>query len=141
MKPDKKTIAQKLVDGLQAIANEQFPRSCKSCGRFYESPKQYFEDADPPATSNGLQETSRDKQGRPGLQLFRHCPCGSTLLEFFKERRDLSPAGKRRREKFGEVMNVMTKAGLEFEIAQQELLKFLDGQESEIIQEYIQALS
>ena len=140
MKKDREDIALKLFDGLQAIANDQFPRSCQSCGRFYESPKQYIEDAEPPENTSGLQ-ASKDDHGQPILQLFRNCPCGSTLLEFFKERRDLSPPGQRRRDRFGELMKVMTNTGMEFEDAQKELLKFLDGKESQIIQDYIQSLS
>lgn len=61
------------------------------------------------------------------LELFRNCVCGSTLLDFFSDRRDTGPAGLKRRERFGELMTFLTNSGLDVGIARAERLKVLRG--------------
>ncbi|MCK9987662.1 MAG: hypothetical protein AzoDbin1_04134, partial [Azoarcus sp.] len=41
--------------------------------------------------------------GQVIVELFRNCVCGSTLMDCFRDRRDTSEAGLRRRARFGEL--------------------------------------
>jgi hypothetical protein len=74
-----------------------------------------------------------DDDDEPIVELFRNCACGSTLLEFCSDRRDNSPAGIRRRRRFGELMVLLVSSGIKEFVARQELLKMLRGEKSEVI--------
>jgi len=54
--------------------------------------------------------------------LFRNCTCGTTIMAFCHDRRDLSPSGDKRRRLFGELMNRLVDAGASAETARQRLL-------------------
>lgn len=60
---------------LQEIAANTFPKRCLACGR------------------SGLKQ-SVDDGGHVIVELFRHCVCGSTLMDCFTDRRDASETGK-----------------------------------------------
>ncbi|MFH2008940.1 MAG: hypothetical protein ABI333_20290 [bacterium] len=85
-------------------------------------------------------QPTTDDAGRPALQLYRNCPCGSTLLELFRDRRDLSPAGRQRRKRFGELLEQLEQSGLGREIGRSELRRFLRGEDSELIRSHINKL-
>lgn len=63
--------------------------------------------------------------GNPGQQvgLFRNCVCGTTILAFCHDRRDLSEAGNRRRELFGELLDRLVETGLSAQDARHKILK------------------
>ncbi|MDY7030436.1 MAG: oxidoreductase [Thermodesulfobacteriota bacterium] len=84
---------------------------------------------------SGLKE-SFDENDTPILELFRNCSCGSTLMDFFSDRRDGSEQGRKRREIFSKVLQLLEKKGLPREEARIELQKILRGERSEIIEEF-----
>jgi hypothetical protein len=134
-------LISQLYKGLQAIANEQFPKKCANCGHSYESLEDFIKESKSMSghdgnSHSGLKE-SVDDEGQPIVELFRNCRCGSTLLEFLKERRDTSPAGQKRRKKFGELLELLTEVGMEVNAARRELNKMLSGKESKILREII----
>jgi hypothetical protein len=45
------------------------------------------------------------------LEVFRNCVCGSTLMEFFHSRRDLSEDGITRRQLFESMLKILEDAG------------------------------
>lgn len=65
--------------------------------------------------------------GDPGQQvgLFRNCACGTTVMAFCHDRRDLSETGNKRRQLFGELMNRLVDTGDSAMEARQKLLSAL----------------
>jgi hypothetical protein len=123
-----------LFRGLQAIADDQFPRTCSTCGQVFQGPADLLgAGTSAPDGRSGLRP-GEDDQGRRVVYLFRNCRCGSTLLESFKDRRDQSPAGQRRRKKFGELLELLARAGVKPERGRIELLKLLAGERSEYLE-------
>lgn len=124
-----------LFAGLKALAESAFPKHCKNCGRVFESAAQF------------LRETRKIDQKRSGLkqsmddndvtivEVYRNCPCGSTLMDFFSDRRDLSQIGLARREKFGKLIEQLVAHGWNRDTARAELLKILRGATSELIEQ------
>jgi hypothetical protein len=124
-----------LYQGLQAIADDQFPRRCATCGKVFRSLADYlFAETRALPGSSGLR-AGEDDHGHSVVYLFRNCTCGSTLLDSFKERRDQSPAGRRRRRRFGELIQLLAGAGIDLAIARRELLKLLSGSRSEYLEQ------
>lgn len=89
---------------------------------------------------SGFKE-SIDEKDKTIVELFRNCNCGSTLMEEFKDRRDTSPNGLLRRNKFGLLLDRLKEAGFETNIARQELLKIVHGKDSELLKEWLQHLN
>ena len=122
-----------LFQGLNAISQDSFPRKCKCCNREFNSMEEFLAETCAVGESSGL-KGSLDDEDEPIVELFRNCSCGSTLLEFCSSRRDNSPAGNRRRERFGELMVLLESNGIDESLARQELLKMLRGEKSELIE-------
>jgi hypothetical protein len=123
----------KLVAGLKALAEASFPKRCANCGAVYDDVHDYARRTAPISpTRSGLKQ-SRDDDGSTIVELFRNCACGSTLMDFFSDRRDLSEAGARRRHRFAELLAYLVSAGLDGVVARDELLKVMRGEASEIL--------
>ena len=60
--------------------------------------------------------------------------CVSTLMEFYNDRRDIRPAGQRRRELFGALLDMLEKKGLPEDTARTELLKMMYGRHSPVLE-------
>ncbi len=113
-----------LYQGLKAIWDTEFPKTCPKCGRVYHSFEEYLVDTIALPHSSGLMGYDI---GDPGQQvgLFRNCACGTTIMAFCHDRRDLSESGNKRRELFGELMNRLVEAGISALDARQKLLSAL----------------
>ncbi|MFZ4774443.1 MAG: oxidoreductase [Terrimicrobiaceae bacterium] len=116
--------AGSLYQGLKAIWDTEFPKTCPKCGRVYHSFEEYLVDTIALPHSSGLMGYDI---GDPGQQvgLFRNCACGTTIMAFCHDRRDLSESGNKRRELFGELMNRLVEAGISAMDARQKLLSAL----------------
>lgn len=122
-----------LVRGLTALAASAFPKRCRNCGRTFVDVADYVRQTEAmPDGSAGLKQ-SFDEEGRPIVDFFRNCPCGSTLMDSFNDRRDLSPQGEARRQRFGELLDYLASRGIERAIARRELLKVMRGEKSELL--------
>jgi transcriptional regulator NrdR family protein len=115
--------------GLQALSDSSFPKMCSNCGRIYKTVEAYISQTESVSKTSGLQE-SLDDDEKPIVELFRNCVCGSTLMNSFNSRRDQSETGLKRRKKFGELLEKLTKAGYTVDVARDELLKIMRGEES-----------
>jgi hypothetical protein len=115
--------------GLQALSTSSFPKKCMACGRTYRTVEEYIDGTQSIRNLSGL-KASLDEDDRPIVELFRNCVCGSTLMDTFNNRRDLSEAGIRRRKKFGELVEKLVNAGYSHESARAELLKIMRGEDS-----------
>lgn len=125
-----------LFEGLKALAHDAFPKRCGTCGRLYETAEEYLAATQPVrAEISGLKQ-ARDDDGMVIVEVFRNCLCGSTLLDFFNNRRDVSEAGLRRRRHFGELLDYLVAQGLEFDVARNELLKVLRGEPSPLLRKF-----
>lgn len=59
------------------------------------------------------------------LEVFRDCRCGSTLMEMFHCRRDLTEPGIRKREIFDTLLQGLKKSGYETADARMLVLEFI----------------
>lgn len=114
-------LLEGLYDGLKEIWNTEFPKTCPKCGRVYESINDYLAATAAPGNHTGLMDIEANESEHQ-VGLFRNCECGSTLMTFCQDRRDFTDAGQRRRELFGDLLERLTKAGIEHELAHRQLL-------------------
>jgi hypothetical protein len=84
------------------------------------------------ADSSGLKQT-HDDDGHEIVELFRNCVCGSTLLESYLNRRDLTKAGIMRRKRFQDVVGKLVATGCPADTAHGELLKFVRGEPNDLM--------
>lgn len=120
-----------ISQGLQALSDSAFPKECSRCGRRYDSPDDFVRDSQPPYNGSGFKPDYDEDEETPVLQLFRNCECGSTLMDFFSDRRDMSEQGRKRRQLFGELLDALEQQGLPPEEARPELRKLMNGEHSE----------
>jgi hypothetical protein len=119
--------------GLQSFSEHSFPRECPLCKKTFSSAEDFlFGGTEGVFNTSGLRQ-ARDDDDKYVVELFRNCTCGSTLLEFFKDRRDTSANGKTKRKLFGRLMRRLEKAGLSTEVARRELLTIMTGGDSAIL--------
>ncbi len=78
---------------LTALYQAKFPKACATCGKTYETREDYLK----ATAALAAKSTMVNKMG---VQEYRNCECGSTLMVWTKERRDNTPFGARRRELF-----------------------------------------
>ena len=131
MVEDQKEFVE-LYSGLANLAAGDFPKTCPTCGREYKTFEEYIEQTVPLANKSGL-KGSEDDDGKPIVEVFRNCVCGSTLLDFAQSRRDHSERGEQRRQKFDKMLAALVRHGIEQEVARQELRKVINGIKSEVI--------
>lgn len=116
--------ASELYQGLRAIWDTEFPKTCPLCERVYHSFEEYLANTSKLEHGSGLMGY---KVGEAGEQvgIFRNCACGTTIMAFCHDRRDLTDFGNRRRELFGELMARLTVNGIEAGEARIRLLEEL----------------
>ena len=123
-----------LFKGLQALAESAFPKKCSTCGRTFNTAVEFIQQTEliRPEIS-GLKQ-SIDDEGLAIVELFRNCPCGSTLMDAFNNRRDMSPQGEQRRKRFAELIDYLENHHqLDVDTARAELLKVMKGEKSNIL--------
>ena len=125
--------AQTLFKGLKALSASSFPKRCAMCGLTYTSVEEFIRKTQDVSGRSGLKQ-AMDDDDRQIVELFRNCTCGSTLMDCFNDRRDVSEAGLKRRELFSKLMEMLTAKGLSTETARSELLRLLRGQKSAILE-------
>ena len=119
--------------GLRELAESAFPKHCRNCGKIYRDAAEFIAATQPLALDKSGLKQSMGDDGRAILELFRNCVCGSTLMDCFNDRRDLSMGGTQRRQRFGELLAYLATQGIEHAVARQELLKVMRGQPSELL--------
>lgn len=130
---DNTQFYNEFFEGLKALAETSFPKKCANCGRTFATAEQFLlETKNIKPSSSGLKQ-SEDDNGMKLIEVFRNCPCGSTLMDFFSDRRDMSAAGATRRKRFDELILFLEKNGLTRSIARSELIKVMRGEQSDIL--------
>ena len=126
-------VDPELIRGLKALVETTFPKRCRCCGRSFADVADYVAQTNAmPNGTEGLKQSLGD-EGEVVVDLFRNCPCGSTLMDTFNDRRDASPKGEARRRRFDELMAYLVERGLEAKVARHELLEVMHGKPSEIL--------
>lgn len=119
--------------GLRPRGESAFPKECPNCGRIYDTPDDFFsETGNIKLDETGLRAYTDEVDGVV-IEAFRNCVCGSTLMDNFSDRRDMSPAGRERRDKFEQMLNYLVGIGLNADTAYAELRKVTRGGESKIL--------
>lgn len=116
-------------EGLQALAASAFPKHCGYCGRIFATAQDFMQQTQSVRKNiTGLKQ-SFDDDSVAIVEAYRNCLCGSTLMDFFSDRRDVSEAGSRRRELFEKLLPHLQEKGMTLAAAREHLLALLRGQE------------
>lgn len=127
------TDDETLFANLRALEESTFPKRCATCGRSYATAAEFaIATSALSADRSGFKQTY-DEDGKPIVELFRNCVCGSTLMSDFHDRRDWSPGGGKRRQRFDELLRLLQERGIDGAVARAELLKLMRGQKSELL--------
>ena len=121
-----------LFKGLKSLSDNSFPKSCGNCGRNFETIEQYLKETNSLESSSGL-KASFDDDEQPILEVYRNCICGSTLMDFFSDRRDLTERGRKRREIFQRVLKFLKQKGVSHDEGREAILAFMRSGESELL--------
>lgn len=120
-------------EGLRALLDSTFPKTCRCCGHVYQSAEDFFvETQDMPKGHSSLRAAMED-DGLILVEVFRNCRCGSTLMDEFGCRRDASETGQKQRLAFDKLLIDLQAKQIEAELARREILKFLRGQSNCLI--------
>ena len=122
-----------LFKGLKALSDTAFPKRCANCGAEYATAEDYIKKTEDLFGQSGLKK-GYDDDDNPIVELFRNCVCGSTLMDCFNDRRDVTESGLKRRELFGKLIVLLESKGIETPIARKELIKVLRGEKSELLE-------
>ena len=129
----KATDNEDIYAGLRHLADSAFPKRCAACGRIYQNAAEFLAATQPVRENSSGLKQSHDDDGQAIVELFRNCVCGSTLLESYRNRRDLSDKGIVRRKQFQDMVGKLTATGCPEETARNELLKFVRGQPNDLL--------
>ncbi len=124
-----------LFEDLVALEECSFPKKCLTCGAIYKDIDDFTSRTVKLQGSSGL-KSSEDDDGATILELFRNCECGSTLLDFFANRRDTSEQGLRRRHAFNRVIIDLVAKGLDAETAKKELKYYIRHKKSKVLEKF-----
>jgi len=115
--------ARKEFSPLQA---EAFPKQCRNCGKVYANEQQFLAETSAAAhASSDIRPVRDDDDSNVYLEVFRNCACGSTLMELFHSRRDLTEQGLTRRQLFDSMLGILLEAGHDRQEARAILLQQL----------------
>ncbi len=119
--------------GLRELAESAFPKRCPTCGREFRTAAEFVTQTQAVRASHSGVKAAQDDNGAALLEIYRNCPCGSTLMDFFNERRDVSERGLARRRRFAELHEYLVAQGVAAALARAELLKAMRGEPSELL--------
>lgn len=122
--------------GLRAISDQSFPKECRNCGRVYASPDDFFKQTSDVMGKTGLKDAYDDEEDANIVEVFRNCECGSTLMDVFGDRRDMTEKGEKRRALFDKLLNHLIPRGIEREVARLEILKLMKGGKSQLLEKH-----
>jgi hypothetical protein len=129
-------MEEQILNGLRELSTTTFPRRCSKCGRVFYSFDEFVHETKRLNGSSGLMENRGcpEDGDAPIVELYRNCVCGSTLMEFFNNRRDTSWNGQRRRAIFGKLVEGLVVNGLSRDEARKELLQVMHFNKSPLLE-------
>jgi hypothetical protein len=121
-------------EGLQLLDEFSFPKTCSNCGKTYDTLEEFIAETEPVGHPSGLSEM--DFGTRPTIVgLYRNCVCRSTLVAGLKNRRGTSEQAVLAREQFDRLLALLEEQGVPRDVGRRELLKVMDGEESELLKD------
>ena len=99
------TLINELYTGLKFMRASAFPKKCPACGKVFETADDFISQTQSLSGKSGLKQSLDDDKVL--VEFFRNCICGSTMMEECRDRRDTSELGLRRREKFGQLHELL----------------------------------
>ena len=117
---------------LKALTETEFPKRCNNCGRVYSNAEDFIEQTQKLNGHSGL-KSAQDDSDAIVLELYRNCLCGSTLMDFFSNRRDTSDAGSKRRDAFDTMLKLIEAKNVPKAQARYELRRLLNTGKSDFI--------
>jgi hypothetical protein len=106
-----------------------FPKTCGTCKKIYLTDIDFFQQTTPiPNLPTDIKVIKEDEHNEANvyLEAFRNCECGSTLMELFHCRRDISQMGIEKRAAFERILAALEKSGYDREAARLIILKFIE---------------
>lgn len=111
-----------------AINPKAFPKTCGKCKKVYKDDISFLKETTKAANASSdikvIREANIDGVD-VFLEVFRNCQCGSTLMETFHCRRDLTELGIRKREIFDTLLKGLKRSGYKAEDARMLILEFI----------------
>ena len=126
-------VGENIFAGLRELVESAFPKRCAHCGREYRNSAEFLAATQPLRENISGLKQSRDDDDNVIVDLFRNCVCGSTLLESYQNRRNLSEDGIKRRVRFQEMVAKLVFMGYTEEASRVELLKLMRGQPNDLL--------
>jgi hypothetical protein len=125
-----RTMEEKLFfEGLRALAASAFPKHCNNCGRVFATAADFIEQTKSLRSDRSGLKQSYDDDNIAIVEAYRNCVCGSTLMDFFSDRRDISDAGNERRQLFDTLLPHLQEKGMNRQAARDHLLGLLRGRQ------------
>ena len=122
-----------LFKDLKVLSAASFPKRCAMCGQTYASAEEFLQKTESIVGHSGIKQ-SLDDDDKDIVQVFRNCACGSTLMDCFSNRRDVSETGLKRRALFDKLMDMLVAKGLAADVARMELLALMRGEKSVVLE-------
>ncbi|MBL1292870.1 MAG: CbiX/SirB N-terminal domain-containing protein [Thiotrichales bacterium] len=123
------------VVGLCGVVDDDFPKTCRNCGRTYQTMGEFIRDTVSTIAGAGLKQGFTDDE-QAIVELFRHCQCGSTLMSpGQKSRRGNSDLASECREQFDQLVAQMAAAGKTHESAREDLRQVITGGYGDILEQ------
>jgi hypothetical protein len=121
-----------LYANLTKLALGKFPKQCNYCGITYKTVDEFFiTTLNIHPNRSGLKQ-GFDDDGEVIIELFRNCRCGSTLMDVFRNRRDMTAEGSERRKQFDQLVVRLGENGIQVMEAKAAILKWIRGQDSDL---------
>ncbi len=124
---------QTIYEGLLALLENEFPKTCAKCGRVYPTLESFVDETLPIGQGTGLMGYDTHSPFQQ-VAMMRNCSCGSTVATFCCDRRDCSEGGLRRRAMFDVLLGQLQARGIDALTARGQLLAFLRGERSPILE-------
>lgn len=114
-------------EGLKALIESAFPKTCRNCGHVYETAEQFFTDTEDMARGISSLRSAIEDDGGVVVEVFRNCRCGSSLMDEFGCRRDHSEKGELRRQAFNKMLALLQAKDIPEARARTEIISYLRG--------------
>ncbi len=118
--------------GLRSVVDGDFPKTCRNCGRSYQTLEEFIRDTVSTSAGTGLKQGFSDDE-QAIVELFRHCQCGSTLMSPVHSRRGNSDLASECREQFDRLVAQMATSGRTHESAREDLRQVITGSYGDIL--------
>lgn len=119
---------QLFFEGLRALAEAAFPKHCACCGRVFATADEFIGQTRAMQQNVSGLKQSFDDNNVAIVEVYRNCLCGSTLMDFFSDRRGTSEPCQQRRQLFERLLPLLQEKGMERAAARNYLLQVVRGQ-------------